>query len=141
MVKKLTAYLFVLFANLVILAHAVLPHHHHHEQICIEYTHCIGHDKEHHHQPKPDENKRGCRRDTAVCVLKQAFVIPSSQGRISKAPDHNSYSHHNDLYAPAYFGNIALQPVLAETYGIPKLPPEVQMFATPTHGLRAPPLV
>jgi len=70
MFSKNTAILFLLFANLILFAHAVIPHHHHDQHVCIESIICDNHrhnDFDHH--PKNDH--------TDECLLHQLIVVPT----------------------------------------------------------------
>jgi len=139
--SKLTAYIFILIASIVLLAHAVIPHHHHHQQVCVERTDCIGNDGAHTHNSPESDHQRGCNTDSYTCVLKQAYVIPSSQGRILKDCENCSNTHNHDFYILANFGYSDLKPVSKDVALIPKLPPSLTSFVTITPGLRAPPIV
>lgn len=141
MIKKLTAYSFILFANIILLAHAVIPHHHHHQQVCIERTDCVGNDVTHTHNTPESDHQRDCNTDLTACVLKQVFLIPSAQGRILKACDNCTDSHNQGLYKLSNFEYLDLQPVLIIVTSIPEFSPFLKSFVTSTLGLRAPPIV
>ena len=85
---KRTAFIFILIANMVILVHAVLPHHHHEDQVCfyqpgccdnsLSATHfCHGHHDE-------------CNGKEENCILKQLVILPSTQERFKT---ENSTTH------------------------------------------------
>lgn len=75
--KKITAYIIILTANIILLAHAVLPHHHHQLQICIEGSHC-----HHHHAPEPIDTSHDHEgENSADCLLKQLIIFPSNHAK------------------------------------------------------------
>jgi len=46
MIKRKTALAFILIANIILLAHAVIPHHHHHNnEVCTESSTCQAEEK------------------------------------------------------------------------------------------------
>jgi hypothetical protein len=76
--KKATAIFFILIANVILLAHAVIPHHHHESSVCIEKIlgpdcdgnkHGISQNDCHHHNGNSPGN----------CVLNLALFFPSNQ--------------------------------------------------------------
>ena len=74
--KRITAYIFLLLANFVLLGHAVIPHHHHHRQVCILSIHCQSDALAHEHS---DHEHDGAKSDG--CALKQAVILPVHQGK------------------------------------------------------------
>lgn len=84
MIKKLTAYSFILLANIVLLAHAVIPHHHH-ETDAIEpsQTYSSNAEKEHHHSFPEHEHQQ----DDYLFVIRQAFVLSTNPGRLLNNDD------------------------------------------------------
>ncbi len=78
MINRITAIVVVLFANVVLLANIVIPHHHHSEsEMCIIGSHCDSdshdHDKktdDHHHSHSPNSN-------SGHCALNQVYLIPA----------------------------------------------------------------
>jgi hypothetical protein len=141
MIKKLTAYSFILIANIVLLVHAVIPHHHLHQQVCIERKDCVENDVSHTHSNPESNHRRGCETDSNKCVLKQAYLIPSTHGRILKDCENCTDNHNHDYYVLANFGYLDILPVSQGVTLIPKLPPSLISFVTLTIGLRAPPAV
>lgn len=139
MIKKGTAIFFILLANIVLLAHAVIPHHHHELQICIQRTHC---DDDVTHTPySPEHNNRPDGNDHTNCVLKQAVIIPSTQSRYLKNCDKCTDTHNHDFYIISSFRYIDLLPVSQVVTYLPEFPSFFTTFVTPILGLRAPPLV
>ncbi len=83
--KKKIAILFTLFASIVWVFSAVLPHHHHDDSICIETTHC-NHDNEETHDHSDDhghhehEGHHDHEGQSALdhCVLDLEVILPHS---------------------------------------------------------------
>ncbi len=78
MTKRITATLFVLLATIVLLAHAVIPHHHHQNEICFEYSNCeCDHDGE--NQEHKDHKSHNVPHDFQDCILNQVVILPSNE--------------------------------------------------------------
>lgn len=136
---KRTAILFILLANIVLLAHAVLPHHHHKQQVCIEGSHCE--EEEDISQTTAHGHQHDNHTNSATCVLKQAVIIPSTEGKFFKCCDNYSDNHSYNYYILFNPGNIDLQPISEVVAFIPVLPSFLTSSVTITPGLRAPPMV
>jgi hypothetical protein len=144
MIKKITAYSFILLANIVLLAHAVVPHHHHETQVCIEKTHCETDFEAHKHQPNEENHKHNHEHDGnngSLCVLKQAIVLPVHQSRQLDGCSDCSDNHNHDFFIFSDFGYVDLQPDFEVVTYIPEFSSFLISFVTTSHGLRAPPLV
>lgn len=83
MLKRTTAYTFIILAGLLFLAHAVVPHHHHDNHICFVKKHCANdnlkddhgtNDKSHSHSHDGDN-------DSDHCILKAPVVLGFNQNR------------------------------------------------------------
>lgn len=139
MIKKITAFSFLFLANIILLAHGVLPHHHHEQQVCFINTHCTGDAAIHNHNSTEHSHQHD-GTDNANCILKQAVIIPSSQSRILKDCDNCIYTHSHDFFI--FSNNFAfkdLQPSSLNELTVPKFSSFFISFVTPTLGLRAPP--
>ena len=77
MIRRTAAYVFIFLANIVLLAHAVIPHHHHKDEICIVNS-LYQQEKELHRRFDAKEDcKHEGDRDLQICVLKnQAVAFP-----------------------------------------------------------------
>lgn len=128
MIRKITAYSFILLASLFLLAHAVIPHHHHLQQVCIEAKH------NHHHDGNDDYNNS--------CIL-SGFV---------PAPDNKTYkicncqqsgdNHVHDFLFVIFTDNnvISAQVIKTESPGQEFIPLYTSGISS-LFGLRAPPTV
>jgi hypothetical protein len=141
MIKKLTAYSFIILANIVLLAHAVFPHHHHEQQVCIERTHCASDAEAHGHNTDAKDHQHDGNANSTECVLKQAFVIPSSQAKFVNNCDNCSDNHNHHFFILSNFGYVDLQPDFEVVTYIPEFSSFLISFVTTSLGLRAPPLV
>ncbi len=141
MIKKITAYSFLLIANIVLLAHVVLPHHHHEQQVCIERTHCVTDEHSHFDNTSAKDHQHDNNSHSTICVLKQAVVIPSSQAKHLNNYDNCSDNHNHNFYILSNFGYVDLQPISEAIASKSVSPSFYTTFVTPTLGLRAPPIV
>lgn len=144
MIRKRIAIFFVLFATLLLLVHALVPHHHHKDHVCISIHHCQTDCCAHEHgAPGSDQSHEG-ENDSEFCVLKQAVFIPSSQWN-----QFDKYSFGNDK--PLFF--LDFQTLLCDN-GWKTYMPDIVIsghesstsfiyydFTVSTFGLRAPPAV
>lgn len=144
MIRKKTALLFVLLANIVILVHAVAPHHHHHNQVCIDNVHCQNDftapkhsTSEHNHHPDGSE-------ETDDCALKQAVVIPANSFKQAlKCLHTDDHSASFVGYQSVFFDN---SPKLVEPNIVSSVQKSLQTFPPSNDNsaalwLRAPPAV
>jgi hypothetical protein len=142
MFKKIIAYIFIFIANLVLLAHAVVPHHHHHHQICIQRTTCNENDNNnnHSHKTSASDHEQSCNTDLTKCLLKQAFVVPSTQSRIIRESENDTNFNNQEFCFISILGQLDLSSVLQNIAYISQLPPILKSIVTVTNGLRAPPM-
>jgi hypothetical protein len=138
--KKRIAILFVLLANIILLAHAVLPHHYHEKLFCIESTHCTE-DATIHTQNSTEHNHQHDGTDNTTCVLNQVVIILPNQGRILNEFENCTDTCNHNFYITAPFEYPHLQSLPAIVSTVPKLNLFFTTFVSPTLGLRAPPVV
>lgn len=98
MKKRITAFLFTSLAYLVIMVHAVIPHHHHDETICIPFS-FSGSTAHHDHDCNADHSHEG------DCALASLTLRPSQDNRPEDSqPEPASYTDfyiHNATW-PAF---------------------------------------
>lgn len=75
MIKRITAVSFILFVNIILLAHAVIPHHHHHGEFCIA-NQCQNDCDSNKNNIADHNHKSNGNSDNQFCVLKQVVVVP-----------------------------------------------------------------
>lgn len=78
MIKKKTALFFVLFANFILLAHAVIPHHHHEDEFCVFNVYCNSSDFSQSILDLDHHNDHNHSSDAECCDLIQEVIIPSN---------------------------------------------------------------
>ena len=72
MIKRNTALFFILLANIILLAHAAIPHHHHKGQVCIEKSHCEADCESHEHDATKNDHEHNSNNQ--CCVLIQDIM-------------------------------------------------------------------
>ena len=103
MIKQAFTLIFILFTNILLLAHTVVPHHHHIVEVCIEDSN--SHSSCNHQDDENDSNNDN-HKDTSHehCVLKQAFITSSNQLK----PEFKIIEKENEFLSfnpPALFYN------------------------------------
>ena len=139
MIRKTTAIFFILLANIIILAHDLVPHHHHDEVEAIEQfqTYSTNSDKEHHHNFPKHEHQQ----DDYLFVIRQALVLSPNLGRLLDSDD--DFTGNNGL-DNSFFNTPNFLIVYAPPdYKIPiwDNPQNFITTVTYTFGLRAPPAI
>lgn len=137
--KRTAAVIFVLLANIALLAVAVIPHHHHLRQICIEEIHC-NNDCCSNNNLDTHEHDAGSKPD--FCVLKQAVVIPANPYKPDYKllfTDHHPFSDsfHFILYN---ISRIKLTPDPCRITFVPYITSGYSIAIISFSGLRAPPV-
>ena len=136
--RNKTAFIFVLLANLVLLAHAVIPHHHHTEapiEIAVECSHEHEHE---HHEKIPFCNGEHENGETAPCVLAEAIIVPNNQIRLSELLELTITNL--TLFFTLYVFNFATpREYVGTTNGALECIPLHSRFLISSQGLRAPP--
>lgn len=83
----------MMVANIILLAHAVIPHHHHKDEICIVNSLYQQEKELHKHFDAKEDCQHDKNSDYQICVLKnQAVAFPQkSVKQVSRADDHHPY--------------------------------------------------
>ncbi len=144
--KKATGILFLLLANLALLAHTVIPHHHpdaHHISICnllpaedANNIHCA-----HHDMGGQEHGANGLGDD---CILNGLYIRVASGHQSSSEEDHPSCDDTADSY-PSICSIVNPSSVRWDEGGIPFrhrpfLLYSYSQYVTSSLGLRAPPV-
>lgn len=144
MSKRVTALFFILIANFILLAHAVVPHNHHHGQICVKDSHEQVHKHIHEqntveHSHDEDENS-----DTDNCTLKQIFITRAFQIK-QECKCVDCHENHDDFVPfQALLYDVGINHNYKFKKGKAKIPDILfapLRFVYLGIGLRAPPLV
>jgi hypothetical protein len=88
MIKNITAYSFILLSNIVLLAHAVIPHHQHESDICIVNSHCQTDSGVHKHSDVEHNHEHDGENENNCCVLSEVVLLPPK----------NTIKKHEDIY-------------------------------------------
>lgn len=75
MTKKLTAYIHILIANILLLAFVVIPHHHHNTEVCFMSSHCQSNIEANNHNETHQHDGSDSNGDN--CILVNAAFIPT----------------------------------------------------------------
>lgn len=141
MKRKITI-LIVLLANLIFLAHTVIPHHHHHAELCFASSHSNTETSAHQHDDCcPHEEKQEIPSDRC-CVLQDAAAIPADQVKASPKISIEPYSAPGGLWA---IEQVEIkQNLLFAGFIRSYTPSEVSLYSQyilRSIGLRAPPAI
>ena len=83
MIKRILGISVILFANLILLAHNVIPHHHHPHQVCLVTSHChSGESDSHSHENEIPLHEHDGTNGNEPCILKQVIAVPPNQLRL-----------------------------------------------------------
>lgn len=144
MIKRLPAILFILVANIVLLAHAVIPHHHHEKEVCIVSSHCDSDGDSHNHDKAEHKHQHHGGNSVDHCVLQQILISPPNKIKHEiKSLDLDTNLFLTD-YSQAIFNDNSNDLVCFSSY-LKSKPPSITYtylnYASTVLGLRAPPLV
>lgn len=140
MFKKAITSVFILIANIILLVHAVFPHHHHESQVCFTLSHCHSCEVQSGTEPEHHSGK-DANGDTEDCVLKQIVALPDKTSfRASDSPEETYQILTGD--AILTFNEKVDVPI----GNLVSLNPRIEAFSFPdlvssSLGLRAPPAV
>jgi hypothetical protein len=144
MIKRTASIFLILFANIVLLAFAVIPHHHHHHQICFIQSHCGNDDDRDNKDSNGDSHKHDCEGYAAGCILQEPVVVPSNQWKpeIKFVNGINDNSGNDDFHYSLETNLIkAFIPVLYNIASVPLNNCSYSFHVSSSPGLRAPPIV
>lgn len=144
MIKKYTAILFILLANIILLAHAVTPHHYHQGKVCIESSHCHASDDTHSHDKTETEHEHDNNSTPEYCALKQVVLVLPNQSK-----QKHEYPDCTDNHIPQIGYHAVLLNTNLSTFTPSKLSNLHSCFSLSSYkytissgiGLRAPPIV
>ena len=140
MVKKITAYILLAVAYLVVAAHAVIPHHHHGKQLCLEREHCKSHAVHHQHNQQEQDHQHDNNNDPNTCCLGE--YLPSSTNRIYRIGNRTDVVdlHFHDLQFFIVSSDSQTSSILARgIHFISDFSPHYSFLYQTSPCLRAPP--
>ena len=140
MIRKTTATFFILLANIVLLAHAVFPHHHHNQQVCLSHSHCQHTSNDSSTNPADCTHEHDSDSPVTNCTLKQLVVVPANQGRIEPVVFYLENFTDCFILQSGYSDEFQSTELLRRN-PYPKDFPLYQTFLDYSQGLRAPPAV
>lgn len=144
MIKKKTAIFFILLANIIILAHAAVPHHHLPYQVFIISSQCSEDESGHKHLDAGHNHDHDNKNDNEYCLLKQVVGIPANSVRQECGCDYFADFHHDLGGFQAIIPDYEFAcPSLSVSFNLrpPLLSSSYTCYASCVLGLRAPPCV
>ncbi|MGE0020795.1 MAG: DUF6769 family protein [Draconibacterium sp.] len=140
MIRKTTAIIFILLANIILMAHAVFPHHHHDQQVFLNLSHCQHTNNDSSTHPADCTHEHDSSSPVTNCILKQLVVVPANQGRIEPVVLYLENIADCFILHSGYSDELQC----TELFRINPYPKDVPLFQTYldySQGLRAPPTV
>ena len=143
MIRQTWVIFILLFATIIVLAHAVIPHHHHSNLVCVVSSHCESDNYADEHNAPLNNHKHDGKSDTDNCVIKQIIAIPANQLRQNYTSWENVLVHFSfsDFDASNFelrFDN--LNPGTLSCKRLPFFSSTYSYFIIHSLGLRAPPI-
>jgi len=141
MIKRVSAILFIMLANIILLAHTVISHHHvkgiPSVVMLLHDHHDDHHDSTKHHDEGQDHDDN---EGTERCILKLTFFSPSDSSKSDKCIEHSDKSVTTEAIPSDYERlSVAIQLFLSLSP-----PPDLNIFysvfVNQGCGLRAPPI-
>ena len=143
MVKRATAIIFLSLANILLLAHAVVPHHHHNKQVCFTNSHCNHDDLTDEHGTNQGGHGHDGENNHDDCVLKEPVVVFSNQWKPEfKFNNTTDRSNHDDFNYNLLISSTEFRsPVLSSCINKRAASSSYPSLVSASLGLRAPPVV
>jgi hypothetical protein len=136
--RKKTAFIFLLLANMVLLAHAVIPHHHHADVPTEVAVNCNNQEEHSHHENLPicnDDHEHG---ETTACEFTEGILTPNIHNRLNVPSEQVSFDIlFFTLFVSNYSTIISCIDFPIEEIGSIPLH---SRFLISSQGLRAPPV-
>ncbi len=144
MIKRVSALFIILLANIILFAHAVIPHYHHKTEVCIERFHRqLNHD-ELEHKTIDHKHEHNEENSSDYCASKQVFVIPDNQVK----QEYNCLDNPDNDLQPDKLQTILIDkdlychfPIVLSKNQLLFYTSTYSCFASTILGLRAPPVV
>jgi hypothetical protein len=144
MIKRISALFIILLVNIILFAHAVIPHYHHKSDVCIVSFHSQTNSEADKHRTTDHKHEHNSESNTEYCASKQVFVIPDNQAKQEynclDFPDNWIYDNQF-LANPSYQKLIGFFPASLHSSQAPLLLYSYCHYLSNGLGLRAPPIV
>lgn len=145
MFKRATALLFIMLANIILLAHSVVLHHHQKHKIDIVGFHSYEVCKTDNHPLEGHNHDSDSKDEHDYCILKQVIVIPSNLLKQEcKWLDSKCFSNDLCAYQAIWRDDQSDLLSLLDGSDIPRpplIPSSHSYLINNSKGLRAPPVV
>ncbi len=145
LMKKAIAFIIILLANVMMLAHIFIPHHHHNQLPVAVLVDCHDHDNdkhEHHHHNQTDSNnesKHSTSQDNFEdCLLFKTVIRFCDDSQPIQTIVQLDYPGYFDCLPPS-INDIEITDYGNQFYPKPFLQSYYTNFITQSLGLRAPP--
>lgn len=143
MIKNRINILIIVLTGVILLAHAVVPHHHHNLQVCVVDIHSGHEDGTHEHSCNNENHKHNHEADDLSCILEKIVMF-----RPGQSEQDGNFILSSDDGTNLFFVTLFSNPEKNELYSAKinnTSPPDLEKTyanqAPKTFGLRAPPLV
>ena len=143
MIKKGFNILIVILTGMLLLAHAIVPHHHHNLQVCVVDIHSGHKDATHDHSCNNENHQHDHEADDLSCILEKIVMF-----RPGQSEQDGKFILSLDDEANYFFVTIFSNPETNQFYSGElnnSSPPDLEKTyanqAPKTFGLRAPPTV
>lgn len=143
MIRKSITVFFILLANFVLLAHAVIPHHHHQNKVCIVGSTYDTNSEIHKYDTNECEQDHKSENEADDCSLNQIVVVRSSQIRheIKCIDFADNNAQFDGIQAVLFDKGGGLFLINVSTINPPLLPSIYSDFVGALIYLRGPPIV
>ncbi len=135
--------MFLMLTSILLVAHAVVPHHHHNKQVCLEKSHCIHDEPEDDHGTKPVSHSHDGENNHDDCALKDPVVLTTNEWKPDFKFIHSSERSVFDGSHENLLNNSTEWPIpLLSSYVYEQVTDSLfPSIVSDSHGLRAPPAV
>ena len=142
MFKKVTAFSFILIANIIMLTHDVIPHHHHQKKVCLESEHCVNDAAPHNHEQAEHDHQNDSNNNPNACFLSEFVFVPSNNTYRLSNYQHYGDNHFKDFHFIHISEDTRISILVTKVnIFLPDLIPIYLSTVNASIGLRAPPVV
>lgn len=137
--KNKSAFIFLILANVILLAHAVVPHHYHNENHISVHVDCSQEEEHNHHESVPFCHEEHEESETEACSIAETLVIPANQLRLIEMSAELESSQI--LFNSVFDYDFSLEDISVDNpYRIAENIPISSRFLISSQGYRAPPV-